>query len=296
MKLILVASPKKLEALLEDALDSFSYTAKKIADNIATASQSLSQSIQKQYQALTNKSSEEIAASLLSSKTPPLELQQKLAIIADHLELPVPILYVPLEQTEHLQFDIGDSPSDGCFYVSHPLLESVFIRPSEFNSVLAKEKEIAFTRLAGALGAKTIHIHSVEITQKNQLFGGKIKPHLLAPQLGIQAHFDQKGELIKEVYKQYHKPKREPYIPQQLQKWVKLDPALRQMAEDRIELNLASSRIKLQFKETNTTGNQIALALAGRNLDIGGKVQKIYESTWTFSVEFFDKDECFFTQ
>jgi hypothetical protein len=291
MKLILVASPKKLEALLEEALDSFSYTAKKLADNFANASQSLAQTIQKQYQSLTNKSSEEIAACLLSTKTPPMELQQKLAIIAEHLELPVPILYVPLDQTEHLQFDIGDSPSDGCFYISHPLLESVFIRPSAFNSVLAKEKEIAFTRLAGALGAKTIHIHNVEVTQKGQLFGGKIKPHILAPQLGIQANFDKKGELIREVYKQYHKPKRAPYIPQQLAEWVKLDPALRQMAEDRIDLNLASSRIKLQFRETNTTGTQIALTLAGRNLEIGGQVQKIYESTWTFLIEFFDKDE-----
>ena len=291
MKLILVASPKKLETLLEQALDSFSYTAKKFADNVANASQSLATTIQKQYQSLTNKSSEEIAACLLSTKTPPLELQQKLTIIAEHLELPVPILYVPLDQTEHLQFDIGDSPSNGCFYVSHPLLESVFIRPSEFNSVLAKEKEIAFIRLAAALGAKTIHLNSVEVTQKNQIFGSKIKPHLLAPQLGIQAHFDHKGELIKEVYKQYHKPKRAPYIPQQLERWVKLDPALRQLAEDRIELNLASSKIKLQFKDTKTTGNQIALALAGRNLEIGGKVQKIYESSWSFSVEFFDKDE-----
>ena len=296
MKLILVATPKKLEQFLDDALSGFSHTAKRFADSIAQTSQALSQSLNKQYYLFskdkpTAEAEQAIACEILSKKNQPLELKEKLDIIAEHLALNIPILYVPLDQTEHLEFDIGEAPTNGSFYVSHPFLENVFIRPAEFNKTLAKEKEAAFIRLAAALGAKTIHLNSVTIQQTNQFFGQKAKPHLLAPQIGIKATFNEKGELVKDVYKQYHKPKKQPFVPNELERWVKLDPALRQLATDRMDLNLASVKVSLQFKDTKTTGSEIALALAGRKFEIGGKIEKIQESTWQFHVEFFDKDE-----
>lgn len=296
MKLILVATPKKLEEFLNDALSSFSNSAKRFAASISHSSQALSQSFNKRFQELSKEKSAQvaehtIATELLSKKNQPLELQEKLDIIAEHLELQVPIIYVPLDQTSHLEFDIGEAPTNGSFYVSHPFLENVFIRPAEYNKTLAKEKEAAFIRLAAALGAKSIHLNSVTINQTNQFLGKKIKPSFLAPQLGIKATFDEKGELVKDVYKQYHKPKKAPSVPPSLERWVKLDPALRQLAHDRIDLNLATVKVSLQYKETKTVGSEIAAALAGRKFEIGGKIEKIQESTWQFFIEFFDKDE-----
>ena len=290
MHLILVATPKKLQALLEDALSSFSYNAKRLAHNLST---SFSSNVCKEYENLEKKHSndQDYAATLLNYKVQPLELQQQLKIITEHLELPVPIHYIPLDQSSHLQFDIGDLPTNGSFYVSHPFLENVFIRPAEFNKVLAKEKEAAFVRLAAALGAKTIHLNSVMINQTSHFFGSKIKPSIVAQQIGIKATFDSKGEVIKDIYKQYHKPKREPYVPKELEKWVKLDPALRQLAQDRLDLNLASVKVNLQFKDTHTGGSEIAIALAGRKFEIGGQIQKIHDCTWQFFIEFFDKND-----
>lgn len=289
MKLILVATPKKLESLLEDILSSFSYNAKKFVNSFSSSYSQNTQNLQPLNKDLNIDKPH--VDTLVTPKKNTFELQEKLQIISEHLELSVPIHYVPLDQTEHLQFDIGDAPSNGSFYISHPILEDVFIRPAEFNRILAKEKETAFVKLAAALGAKIIKINSVNITQKNQVFGKKIKPSTLAPNLGIKACFDEKGELIKDIYKQYHKPKRPPYIPQDLQRWVKLDSDLRQLAHDRIELNLASVKISLQFKETKTTGTEVAMVLAGKNFEIGGKIERIQESSWQFFIEFFDKDE-----
>ena len=56
-------------------------------------------------------------------------------------------------------------PVDGSFYISHPILENVFIRPAEYTAVLAKEKEAAFMNLASALGAKTIRLESFYIKE-----------------------------------------------------------------------------------------------------------------------------------
>lgn len=296
MKLILVATPKKLEQFLDDALSTFSYAAKRFVESVSQTSQAFNQTLNQQYQILLEDkdkkiAEEAIAAQILSKKNQPLELRQKLEIIAEHLELNVPIIYVPLDQTSHLEFDIGEAPTNGTFYVSHPLLENVFIRPAEYNKTLAREKEAAFIRLAAALGAKAIHLNSVNITQTKSFFGKTIKPSLLAPQIGIKGTFDNQGELVKDVYKQYHKPKKIPYVPKELEQWVKLDPALRQLAYDRIDLNLASVKVSLSFKETKTTGSEVALALAGRKFEIGGKIERIQESTWQFHVEFFDKDE-----
>ena len=311
MRLILVATPKRLEKMLEEACSTFfGGNTKKFALGVAAAAATVTapawagatligasalaigkyglskKGIKSGVQDLS-----EAAEYLLSSEKQPTELKEKLDLIAEHLKLDVPIVYVPLEEVHHLQFDIGEAPTNGSFYVSHPFLENVFIRPAEFNKTLAKEKEAAFIRLAAALGAKSIHLNSVTIQQTNQIFGQKIKPHLLAPQIGIKATFNEKGELVKDVYKQYHKPKKQPFVPPELEKWVKLDPALRQLATDRMDLNLASVKVSLQFKDTKTTGSEIALALAGRKFDIGGKIEKIQESTWQFYVEFFDKDE-----
>lgn len=310
MKLILVATPQKLEQILESTISNIEGNAKKLAFGVAATAATMTapvwagaaligaSAIAATRYGLSKdgvkegiKDAKSIAGLLLNEKKQPIELQEKLAAIAEHLKLPVPIVYIPLDQAHFLQFDIGDSPSNGSFYISHPFLEDVFIRPAEFAQTLAKEKEAAFIHLASTLGAKSIHLNSVTINQTNNMFGGKIKPHILAPQLGIKASFDAKGEVIKEVYKQYHPPKRPPYVPKELEQWVKIDPALRQLAVDRMELNLASVKVSLLFKEVSNSGTQIATALAGKKFEIGGQIQKIHESTWHFFVEFFDKND-----
>ena len=310
MKLILVATPQKLEKILESSISQFGGNAKKFAFGVAAAAATVTAPVwagatlvgasaiavtryglNKDGVRAGIQDAQKVASFLLNEKKQPIELQEKLAVIADYLKLPVPIVYVPLDQAHFLQFNIGDSPSNGSFYISHPFLEDVFIRPAEYAQTLAKEKEAAFIHLASTLGAKSIHLNSVTIHKTNSLFGSKAKPHLIAPQIGIKASFDAKGEMIKDVYKQYHRPKREPYIPKELERWVKIDPALRQLAVDRMELNLASVRVNLAFKEISNSGTQIAAALAGKKFEIGGQIEKIHESTWQFIVEFFDKDE-----
>lgn len=50
--------------------------------------------------------------------------------------------------------------------------------------------------LASALGAKTIRLESFYIKESGG-FGSKVKPNILAQQIGINARFDSKGQLEK---------------------------------------------------------------------------------------------------
>src|SRR5690606_30149309 len=121
-------------------------------------------------------------------------------------------------------------------------------------------------------------------------FGAKVKPNILAQQIGIHARFDSKGRLEKHIYKEFNKPKRLPHVPDEIKQWTKIDTDLRQLAKDRLENNLSSINVKLNFREVSTGAAQVALALAGKKLNIGGEYQTINESSWDFSVEFYEDE------
>lgn len=310
MKVILVARPETIDQLISQSEAGFSNNAKKVALGAAAVAATAtapawagatllgaSALAVKKY-GLSKEGAKEgfrdatsIANNLLAiPKSQELDIAQKLEKLSKNLDLPTNLTYIPLEQAHCLKLGIGDMPTNGSFYISHPILEEVFIRPAEYTSILAKEKEAAFLNLASALGAKTIHLESVNIKQTSGFFGSKVKPSVIAQQIGINAKFDSKGVLIKDIYKIFDKPNGNPHIPKEIERWTKLDPDLRQLAKDRMEQNLSMLRIKLSFKEVNTGGAQIALALAGKKLNIGGEYQHLNESTWDFTVEFFENN------
>ena len=310
MRVILVARPETVEMLINQSESGFSGGAKKLAFGAAAVAAGAtapawagatllgaSALAAKKY-GLSKEGVKEglrdattLANTLLSIKDKPeLDLEEKLNKLSLNLNLPVSITYVPLDQAGSLELGIGGIPVDGSFYISHPILENVFIRPAEYTAVLAKEKEAAFMNLASALGAKTIRLESFYIKESGGFFGSKVKPNILAQQIGINARFDSKGQLEKNIYKEFNKPKFSPHVPDEIQQWTKIDPDLRQLAKDRLTNNLSNINVKLSFKEVNTGGAQIALALAGKKLNIGGEYQTINESSWDFSVEFYEDE------
>ena len=120
-------------------------------------------------------------------------------------------------------------------------------------------------------------------------FGAKVKPNILAQQIGIHARFDSKGRLEKHIYKEFNKPKRLPHVPDEIKQWTKIDTDLRQLAKDRLENNLSSINVKLNFREVST-GAARCLSTCREKLNIGGEYQTINESSWDFSVEFYEDE------
>ena len=58
-------------------------------------------------------------------------------------------------------------PTNGRFYIKYPFLEDFYIRPSEYEFTLVKEKEAAFRKLASSLGAKTITLLDAKLLHSN---------------------------------------------------------------------------------------------------------------------------------
>lgn len=193
----------------------------------------------------------------------------------------------PLEAKD-IKLDIGDRPTNGSFYIKHPLLEDVYIRPCDYEITLAREKEVAFRRISSSLGAKKITLRDAKFfDKKGNISVDTSLLNSVCSNLGISAQFNQSGEIVKEVYSEFGIPRKEPYIPDELKDWVRLDPDLRTMASDRLEGHLLRHHVTIKFKEELTGGGRIAAEIANNGLDIGGSLSKNISSVWIFEVEYY---------
>lgn len=216
-------------------------------------------------------------------------LQEKiLQKIQDELSLSTEIICIDPSNARSLKLGIGDKPTNGSFYIKHPLLEDFYIRPSEYELTLAREKEAAFRTLASSLGAKSITLLDAKFLDSS----GNVKVNTKAMQavstnIGISAKFDKNGVVSREVCSIFGPPRKPPFIPEELKMWTEFDPDLRTMARDRLEGHLIKHRISLKFKDSISGGGKIAAEIADKGLDIGGSISKNVSSVWIFEVEYF---------
>lgn len=220
-------------------------------------------------------------------------LQDKiLKKIQNELSLSTEIVCIDPANAKSLKLGIGDKPTNGSFYIKHPLLEEFYIRPSEYELTLAREKEAAFRTLASTLGAKSITLLDAKFLDSN----GAIKVNTKAMQavstnIGISATFDKAGGVSREVCSEFGPPRKEPFVPEELKVWTEFDPDLRTMARDRLEGHLIKHRISLKFKDNFSGGGKIAAEIADKGLDIGGSITKNVNSVWIFEVEYYPISE-----
>jgi hypothetical protein len=221
-------------------------------------------------------------------KALPVLKEQILKQIQKELNLSTEIYCVSPVQAMNIQFDIGDRATNGSFYLKHPLLENVYIRPCDYEATLAREKEAAFRRLASSLGAKSIILRDAKFfDQKGNLSADAKLPQVVCSNIGISANFEKNGAVIREVYSEFGTPRKEPYIPEELKSWTMIDTDLRTMAQDRLEGHLIKHQVTLKFKDTFTGGGKVAGEIANKGLDIGGSISKNVSSVWFFEVEYY---------
>lgn len=221
-------------------------------------------------------------------KALPVLKEEILKQIKKELKLSTEICCIAPENAGHLQLDIGDKPTNGSFYLKHPLLDNVYIRPSDYEATLAREKEAAFRRLASSLGAKTISLKDAKsIDSKGNLKADTKLLEAISTNVGISAQFDKSGAMIREVYSEFGLPRKQPYIPEEIKIWTMLDPDLRTMAHDRLEGHLIKHQVSLKFKDTYSGGGKIAAEISDKGLDIGGSISKNVSSVWFFEVEYY---------
>ncbi len=223
-----------------------------------------------------------------TQKKLPILKEEILKTIQEELKLSTRIHCVSPEEAKNIQFDIGDRATNGSFYLQHPFLGNVYIRPSDYETTLAREKEAAFRRLASTLGAKSITLKDAKFFEKNGDLSVNTKlPHIVCSNIGISANFESNGAVVKEVYSEYGIPRKAPYIPDELKTWVNIDSDLRTMAQDRLEGHLIKHQVTLKFKDSFTGGGKVAVEIAKKGLDVGGAISKNVSSVWSFEVEYY---------
>lgn len=198
----------------------------------------------------------------------------------------------PVEAKSNFEFGVGHIPSDGGIYLQHPINPQQYILPNDFSRLICSEKEAAFLRLAAALGAKSIQLTSIQTNDTKGIFNSKFKASEVAADLGFCAQFDESGSVIKQVVKKFNRPSFvKPSVPQDLSGWVQFDPDLRTMVTDRLEANVATSKVKLEFCQSLGLGGELSAKIADRGLSLGGEFSSVARSVWSFDIDYFDLDE-----
>ena len=197
-------------------------------------------------------------------------------------EIPVPHLSVK-EATKVFRFDHG-LPSDGTVYVLNPCRADYYLLPAEANERLAQEKLAAFSTIAAALGAKTLHITSAESMERTGSGGVTLKE--AASQIGLRADFDASGKVQRTIVAKFPKPQLAPTVPEDLQAWLDVDPILGSLARVRRDQGVLEFGVTLTFGRMIDVNAKACGQLEKRKLSVGGKYRQVGESRWSFEMEF----------
>lgn len=206
------------------------------------------------------------------------------------MDLGVPaVCFEPSRAIGDFDFGVGHIPKDGDIYIQHPINKSFYISPSEFSRTICSEKEAAFLRLAATLGAKSIRLNSIQTNDTKGFFNSKFSAPEIAADLGFNATFDKNGSVMKEVVKEFNRPKfKDPFVPEDLKRWVEFDTDLRTMSSDRIEANASRCTVKLEYSQNLGLGGELSAKIADRGFNAGGNFKSMSKSIWSFDVEYYD--------
>lgn len=210
--------------------------------------------------------------------------------ISANFDFGIPIKRInPTNARSELNLGPGHHPSNGSFYMKHPIYQEIYLPAQDFSKSICTEKEAAFQKIAASLGAKSIKLESIQSNKKRSFIGGQISAKEIASDLGINVNTESDGSIKKQVFKEFNKPKfKSPFIPNELLPWVDFDPDLRTMAFDRLEANARKSIVKLEFSQSLGLGGEITAKLASRGISFGGSTKLINHSIWSFEVEYYE--------
>ena len=107
-------------------------------------------------------------------------VEDKASIILKGMKLPTEVIYVSLEDAKKLKIPKEDKVTENSFFIKHPHIKDLYIRPENFQIELAKAKENVYIQLAIAFGAKEIRLMTNSFNSSNK----KIKSNIPLPQYG----------------------------------------------------------------------------------------------------------------
>ena len=203
-------------------------------------------------------------------------------------EIPYPHLG-PSEATQRFRFDHGH-PHDGTAYVLDPTMSDHYLLPSVADERLAQEKVAAFHDLVTALGAKKLELFSGEIDGVEAAAHADASIKKIAADVGINATFNERGEVQRAVYAEYGRPASPPFVPECVSRWLISDPMMRTLASSRLTGSIEKMRVSLVVDSSLAVDMKAVLGMVKAfKLDIGGRWHEVHKSTWGFEVEFWPK-------
>lgn len=199
-------------------------------------------------------------------------------------EVPIPHLG-PREAVERFRFDHGH-PLDGTAYVLDPCAPDHYLPPAIANERLAQEKLAAFVQIAASLGARRIEIVSGELLSRGGGGGVDVPLDEAASQVGLNARFERKDSIARQVYVELEPHDREPSVPEPLARWTEVDPQLRALVQLRLNARPKTVRVSLRFENVIDLDARAIAELENRKIGVGGAYRSLASSAWSFEVEF----------
>lgn len=202
-------------------------------------------------------------------------------------EIPIPHV-APADAASRFKFDHGH-PQDGTAYVLHATRTDYYLVPASANERLAQEKVSAFLELASALGAKKLELVSADILEKNFKANVDVPLKEAAAQVGIEASFGANGKINRTVYSEFSEPKHTPHVPDEIRRWLDVDPMFRSLSTTRLDGELRKTKAALQIESALDFGASALVALNKLSVSVGGEYHKVARSVWSFEIEFWPK-------
>lgn len=193
---------------------------------------------------------------------PIYSIEDKASIVLKGMKIPTEVTYVSLEDAKKLKIPKEDKVTENSFFIKHPHIKDLYIRPENFQIELAKAKENVYIQLAMAFGAKEIRLVTNSLNHSNK----KVNSNIPLPQYGLLSGF---GVSFDTTTNQYRSTERvfdptdhDPYIPSDLQEWVDQDMELQTMWDGRKDGKRQKTHtMKLHYFNDTNGSVQVAVSL-----------------------------------
>jgi hypothetical protein len=202
-------------------------------------------------------------------------------------ELPIPHCS-PEEASKLFDFD-NDIIIDGAAYVLNPSVPNHYVLPALANERFALEKMAAFSRICCDLGAKEVTLLSVDIDEKSRNASVDIKK--VETQLGFSSSVNNNNINSKYSLKRYGRPRKEPFVNDDVQGLLRVDPNLRNLVYERLNGNIQETTVKLNICEQIDVTAKVCCDLSQFGIQVGGEYQAVKKSISSFNVQFWPLED-----
>ena len=213
---------------------------------------------------------------------PVYSIEDKASIILKGMKIPTEVTYISLEDAKKLKIPKEDKVTENSFFIKHPHIQGLYIRPENFQIELAKAKENVYIQLAIAFGAKEIRLVTNSLNHSNK----KVNSNIPLPQYGLLSGFGVSFNSTTNQYRStviaFDPTDHDPYIPSDLQEWVDQDMELQTMWDGRKDGKRQKTHtMKLHyFNETNGSVQVAASLLNILKQEFNAKItQQKFEAT-----------------